>query len=136
MSTTLQAPIGFCPRKGCTTRSRGLCADHQKDHRKDSDSRRGSRHQRGYGTTWDHLSAQWKADHPICGMRADKKLHLDHSACARHGLMNAGAIDNPLHTDHIVRREDGGSDDQSNLQTLCQRCHSTKTATEKGQFGR
>lgn len=50
--------------------------------------------------------------------------------------MNAGSVDNPLHTDHIIRREDGGTDEPSNLQTLCQRCHSAKTATEKGQFGR
>lgn len=29
--------------------------------------------------------------------------------------------------DHIVPRDKGGSDEMSNLQTLCQRCHQAKT---------
>ena len=31
------------------------------------------------------------------------------------------------HVDHIVRRADGGTDDDDNLQALCHVCHSTKT---------
>lgn len=38
--------------------------------------------------------------------------------------------------DHIVPREQGGSDQWSNLQALCHSCHSKKTATEDGGFGR
>jgi len=36
---------------------------------------------------------------------------------------------NPLATDHILSKEQGGTDDESNLQTLCLRCHSVKTTT-------
>lgn len=33
-------------------------------------------------------------------------------------------------TDHIIRRKDGGSDEHDNLQTLCDSCHSRKSAIE------
>ena len=39
------------------------------------------------------------------------------------------------HVDHIVARKQGGTDDHSNLQTLCASCHSRKTATHDGGFG-
>ncbi len=32
--------------------------------------------------------------------------------------------------DHIVPREQGGSNDESNLQPLCHECHALKTAAE------
>ena len=32
--------------------------------------------------------------------------------------------------DHIVRRNYGGSEDDSNLQSLCHPCHSSKTGRE------
>jgi 5-methylcytosine-specific restriction protein A len=32
-------------------------------------------------------------------------------------------------TDHIVPKTQGGTDDASNLQTLCERCHNVKTTT-------
>jgi hypothetical protein len=36
--------------------------------------------------------------------------------------------------DHIVRRKDGGSDDHSNLQTLCNPHHAKKSAKEGNQL--
>jgi 5-methylcytosine-specific restriction endonuclease McrA len=38
--------------------------------------------------------------------------------------------------DHIVPLARGGTNDAMNLQTLCGRCHSTKTATRDGGYGR
>jgi 5-methylcytosine-specific restriction protein A len=35
-----------------------------------------------------------------------------------------------LAVDHITPRSQGGTDEDSNLQTLCKRCHGTKTAHE------
>jgi len=34
--------------------------------------------------------------------------------------------------DHIVRLEDGGTDAETNLQSLCHDCHARKTARENG----
>lgn len=35
------------------------------------------------------------------------------------------------HCDHIVPKAQGGTDEDSNLQTLCERCHGRKTQREK-----
>lgn len=40
------------------------------------------------------------------------------------------------HVDHIIAKAKGGTDDESNLRTLCNVCHSIKTAREDGSFGR
>jgi hypothetical protein len=37
--------------------------------------------------------------------------------------------------DHIIAKSKGGTDAYSNLQSLCHRCHSQKTATIDGGFG-
>jgi 5-methylcytosine-specific restriction protein A len=39
------------------------------------------------------------------------------------------------HVDHIVPKKFGGTDSWSNLQALCHRCHSIKTAKSDGGFG-
>lgn len=39
-------------------------------------------------------------------------------------------------TDHIVRRKDGGSDEFSNLQTLCDKHHAIKSANEGNELRR
>lgn len=84
---------------------------------------------RGYGNAWDRLSARWKAQHPLCGMRADMRLHPEHSECVRLGLRNPGSYENPLCTDHIVSKDNGGVDEESNFQSLCLRCNGVKAAT-------
>jgi len=38
--------------------------------------------------------------------------------------------------DHILPLRQGGTNDANNLQALCKSCHSRKTATEDGAFGR
>jgi len=65
-------------------------------------------------------------------MRADKHLHPEHSECTRLGLLNPGSIENPLCTDHILSRDNGGTDDEANLQSLCRRCNSVKSSTIDG----
>jgi 5-methylcytosine-specific restriction protein A len=37
--------------------------------------------------------------------------------------------------DHIVDKSSGGTNEDSNLRTLCPSCHSSRTATESGGFG-
>ena len=45
--------------------------------------------------------------------------------CKRQGRTTAG-----YPVDHIIALADGGTDDDENKQTLCQRCHDQKTAKE------
>lgn len=47
-----------------------------------------------------------------------------------------GRITTATEVDHIMPLAKGGSNDLTNLQSLCKRCHSRKTATEDGGFGR
>jgi 5-methylcytosine-specific restriction endonuclease McrA len=38
--------------------------------------------------------------------------------------------------DHIVPKEQGGTDDEENLQGACHACHSWKTATQDSTFAK
>lgn len=48
-------------------------------------------------------------------------------------IMGNGSVCNRLATerDHIIPREDGGTDTDENLQSLCHTCHSRKTMREQ-----
>lgn len=65
---------------------------------------------RSRGGSWTRTAKHHKAVHPQC------------AAC--------GAIAD-LETDHIVPLHKGGTDEWSNLQSLCHECHSRKTAREQ-----
>ena len=56
------------------------------------------------------------------GIKVSNKLCLQ---CFKEGTIREGR-----HTDHIVARKAGGSDDNSNLQTLCDTHHASKSANE------
>jgi 5-methylcytosine-specific restriction protein A len=74
---------------------------------------------RGYGWQWQRLRAAHAMNHPaIC---------VD---CGHAGQSSE------MHLDHRTARSKGGTDDTVNLQWLCVRCHSRKTAKEDGGFGR
>jgi len=62
-------------------------------------------------------------------MNTRRRIALrDHYTCAGCGRI---WLPNRDHVDHIVPREQGGSDDDSNLQLLCDDpCHKAKTAAE------
>lgn len=88
---------------------------------RDYDQKRGSPTSRGYQTpAWEWLRRQvflrdlWTCQ--TCGNSVEGK--------------------GEAHCDHIVAKEKGGKDEMGNLQTLCARCHSRKTAVEDGGFGR
>ena len=40
--------------------------------------------------------------------------------------------------DHVVSKEEGGTEDDGNLQAICKTCHQVKTAAEaaRGRLGR
>ncbi len=69
--------------------------------------------ERGYGAAWRKIRNAYLQANPYC------------ASCG------AEATD----VDHIIARAQGGSDDPSNLQALCKRCHSSKTARFDGRYG-
>ncbi len=61
-------------------------------------------------------------------MEKRKRVALRHSyRCAGCGRL---LLPRQWECDHIVPREQGGSNDESNLQSLCVPCHQAKTARE------
>lgn len=77
-----------------------------------------SRSSETYPVDWDKRRRRvYKRDDYTC------------QACGRQGGPYG---DVELHADHIVPKSEGGSHDESNLQTLCRRCHDQKTRREHG----
>jgi len=74
---------------------------------------RGTRQQRGYGRKHDAMRAQVLREEPLC------------RACADLGRITATEV-----ADHIVPKAEGGTDERSNYQGLCGRCHKGKTGEE------
>lgn len=75
---------------------------------------RGTRHERGYGATWDKLRRQI--------LDRDKWLCLP---CLAKGRTKPARS-----VDHIIPRSRGGTDDHANLQAICPDCHHAKTTAE------
>lgn len=116
------APVGFCATPGCSARANGHCPQHASVRRRMVDTHRGSARERGYTTEWDRFSRAWKAQHPWCGERADGRLHAEHSLCVQAGQRNIADV-----TDHIIPLSAGGAHcDETNSQSLCNRCNTVK----------
>src|SRR5689334_6947250 len=79
-----------------------------------SDSARGSRHQRGYGWTWEQLR--------------ERVLERDCGLCQP--CLKRSIVTLATQVDHITPKAEGGTDDQANLQAICEPCHETKTRAE------
>ena len=93
--------------------------------------RRGSSAERGYGARWGKYRAAWLRLHPLCGDRCST-ASPEHSLC-----LQQGRIAPAREVDHIhpAKPDDPQFWDAANLQSLCHRCHSTKTATHDRGFG-
>ncbi|WP_150681124.1 HNH endonuclease [Pandoraea pneumonica] len=90
-----------------------------------ADRERGTRQQRGYGAGWEAKRQRVFA--------RDKWLCQE---CLRAGVIKpVGDTPYSAWCDHIVAKAEGGTDDDTNLQTLCRSCHAAKTDAEK-QRGR
>ena len=75
-----------------------------------------SRHARGYGAAWDKLRLQI--------------LERDKFLCQP--CLKQGVVTTAKEVDHIKRKQDGGTDDPANLQSICRPCHKAKTTRENG----
>lgn len=90
-------------------------------HALDRNRAKGSPDERGYDKAW----------------RKTRGLYLyRHPACENCGV-TADDTDRPLHVDHIDGLGPFGprGHDPDNLQTLCERCHGSKTAIQTGTAG-
>ena len=75
-----------------------------------------SRHERGYGVAWDRIRLH--------------ALKRDCYLCQE--CMRQGRVTEAREVDHIKPKAKGGTDDLTNLQSLCQPCHADKTAQDEG----
>lgn len=73
--------------------------------------------QRGYGAPWRKARA--------LALDRDKGLCVP---CVRHGYVSVAR-----EVDHVTPRSMGGGEDQSNLQSICARCHAIKSGAESHQ---
>lgn len=105
-----------CPNVVTSPSQKGFCDEHA-DKRSNWNKRQdriGSTTERGYGHAWRKLRASI--------------LERDDYLCL---LCKAnGHVTEATDVDHIIPREQGGTDDPTNLQSLCSPCHKEKTAKE------
>lgn len=106
-----------CPELGAG----GPCATHRAHRQRATEQRRGTSRARGYSRRWADYSRWFLVGHPLC------------VRCEKAGRVTASAL-----TDHIEphRGDPVKFWNPANHQALCWACHSRKTATEDGGFGR
>lgn len=85
------------------------------EHQRYDDPNRPSSAERGYG-------AEWRKARELV-LRRDNWLCVP---CRRAGRATPAA-----EVDHVVPKEEGGTDAHENLQSICRDCHTAKTASEK-----
>lgn len=88
----------------------------KRDRQRHYDARRDSPSKRGYDVHWKRLRKMKLTRDPVC----------ETVDCGRPAS----------EVDHVLPLAKGGENDWENLQSLCHPCHSRKTATEDGGFGR
>ena len=117
------APPHPCTHPGCgaLVRDGSRCDKHRAEERKRYDkSRQGDEFRKFYSSRqWIAARDRHKQVEPLC------------RECRKRGLVAAVEI-----VDHIIPIRNGGDRlDDSNLQSLCWSCHSTKSITEGSRYG-
>jgi 5-methylcytosine-specific restriction enzyme A len=116
-------PKSVCRHAGCTVLVdvAGHCEKHAKQKRRDSDERRGTAAERGYGSRWQKARVTYLVRNPLC------------VECKAEGAVRAATI-----VDHVEPHKGDQTLfwDTSNWQALCKPHHDRKTAREDGGFGR
>lgn len=110
-----------CRHKGCaaiTNDASGYCEQHRQQYAGDGwrNYQAGkSRQERGYGRPWEIIRK--------------RVLQRDKYLCQNHRRQNIAK--KATSVDHIIPKAHGGTDDDSNLESLCWECHRAKTARER-----
>lgn len=95
------------------------CEIHAREQQRRLNAERPSPARRGYDAAWRKKRKAFLQQHPDC---ADPyRIHQE----------PVTATD----VDHIKPKKEGGTDEDSNLQSLCHKCHSRKTALEDSRWG-
>ena len=111
-----------CIRPACRHLSRdgtGYCEEHKSQSSGWNRERRGSAHIRGYGAKW----------------RKDREATLKRDKHLCQPCLKAGRLTPATEVDHIVNKAVGGTDEPSNLQSICSDCHKAKTSLESRPAG-
>ena len=99
-----------CRYSGCpklTDHKSGYCEDHRKMMERHYEKfTRGYDHHKRYDEQWRSIRNRYISRHPLCEL------------CQSHGKYKAAQL---VH--HILPLADGGTHDESNLQSLCISCH-------------
>lgn len=101
------------PRCRNMATKKGKCDEHQPKARWNENGRRYKREMSGW--EWDRVR--------------ERILKRDGYLCLEHKKRGVYVPGNEV--DHIIPKEHGGTDDDSNLQTLCKECHKEKTIRER-----
>lgn len=108
-------PLRRCTEPGCNERVKsGKCDEHKRNAQRQSDSRRGTRTERGYSNRWGEYRLLFLKTNPLC------------THCHSAGVYKQATI-----VDHIIPIEGEGDVlfwPASNHQPLCVACHGRKTA--------
>ena len=99
-----------CSYPGCPelTHER-YCPRHAKKEQQQYDQRRGTAYQRGYGSRWTRIRKRFLMENPLC------------VECYREGRAEPATI-----AHHVIPKDQGGSDNDDNLQALCVAHHELK----------
>jgi len=112
-----------CSYPGCPELTDGQYCDYHRreEYKKYNRFQRDEFSKRFYNSReWKLLRRQKLAKDPLC------------EQCKREGRLTPATV-----VDHIVPMKEGGAClDIKNLQSLCKRCHDSKTAREDGRWGR
>jgi 5-methylcytosine-specific restriction protein A len=108
--------LRVCPVTGCPNlveRGTRYCDAHERERQQRVDAKRPPSSQRGYGPQWQATRAEYLAHNPMCAVCGEKATQVH----------------------HVVSLRAGGTNEWSNLQSLCHSCHSRHTAKHDGGFG-
>jgi len=102
------------------TRTPGYCEKHAAEAVGwNRDHLRGSRHQRGYGTSWDRLRLL--------------VLQRDRFLCRCSECVSTGRVLPATEVDHRIPKSESGTDSPDNLCAINADCHKRKTAKESAR---
>lgn len=105
-----------CPNLVKSRNQNGYCDNHagKRSNWNKRLDRSGSTTDRGYGYAWRKLR--------------ELVLKRDNYLCVKCDA--GGRVTEATDVDHIISKAKGGTDSESNLQSLCSACHKVKTANE------